>query len=143
MAVCCCKTSPSTAASLVFGSSRLMKCRVWTLTSGGGPLTCFTSCPFAVTGRTGAGKWSRRRPQVHQVYKKLNRLRRRVPPAVERFLRVEAFSSILASGDTHTRLAGGGGVVFQEPSPFLRRSSWLRVIFTAATRVECQYICMK
>lgn len=58
VAVCCCKTSLWSAAALVFGSSRLMKCRVWTLTSGGAPLTCFTSCPFAVTGRTGAGKWS-------------------------------------------------------------------------------------
>lgn len=46
VAVCCCKTSPSTAASLVFGSSRLMKCRVWTLTSGGGPSDMLHFLPF-------------------------------------------------------------------------------------------------
>lgn len=72
----CCKTSRWTAASLLFGSSHLMKCRVWTLTSKGG-----RGGLLPVAGRTGAGKWSR---QVHQVYKKVRRQRRRVPPAVER-----------------------------------------------------------
>lgn len=136
-----------------------MKCRIWTLTSRGGghsdmlhflPFRCYRadrSREVEPKRRSSSASEQEAEPAEVKHLSVQEHLTSTDQGLIFIFLlRVKAFSSILASCGTHTdthTLASGSGVVFQEPSPFLHRSSWLRVIFTTATRAECQHICMK